>query len=144
MYVGNIMLVILNLPLIGVWVRVLKIPAKTLLPIILLCCMIGAYANKANYVEVITMIIFGVVGYILRKFRYELAPLVMALVLGPLLESNFRNSLTLADGSFTIFFTRPISGVIIVIALLLLISTGFKFYRKTKTKVEEETEDEEG
>jgi putative tricarboxylic transport membrane protein len=94
-------------------------------------------------VEVITMIIFGVVGYILRKFRYELAPLVMALVLGPLLEANFRNSLTLADGSFSIFFTRPISAVIITIALLLLASTGLSFYRKTKTKVEAETGEEE-
>jgi putative tricarboxylic transport membrane protein len=143
MYIGNVMLVILNLPLIGMWVQVLKIPAKTLLPIILLCCMIGAYANKANNVEVITMIIFGVVGYILRKFRYELAPLVMALVLGPLLEANFRNSLTLADGSFGIFFTRPISAVIITIALLLLASTGLSFYRKTKTRVEAETGEEE-
>jgi putative tricarboxylic transport membrane protein len=144
MYIGNVMLVILNLPLISMWVQVLKIPAKTLLPIILLCCMIGAYANKANNVEVITMIVFGVVGYILRKFRYELAPLVMALVLGPLLETNFRNSLTLSDGSFSIFFTRPISATIIIIALLLLASTGFSFYRKTKTKVEAETEEEEG
>jgi putative tricarboxylic transport membrane protein len=142
MYIGNIMLVLLNLPLISMWVQVLKIPAKTLLPIILLCCMIGAYANKSDNVEVIIMIVFGVVGYILRKFRYELAPLVMALVLGPLLETNFRNSLTMADGSFSIFFTRPISAVVITIALLLLASTGLSFYRKTKIKVEKETEDE--
>ena len=144
MYIGNVMLVVLNLPLIGIWVQVLKIPAKTLLPVILLCCMIGAYANKSNNVEVITMIAFGVVGYILRKLKYELAPLVMALVLGPLLEANFRNSLTLSHGSFGIFFTRPISLTVITIALFLLASTGFKFYRKTKTKVEEETEDEGG
>jgi putative tricarboxylic transport membrane protein len=144
MYIGNIMLVLLNLPLIGMWVKVLKIPAKTLLPLILLCCMIGAYANKSDHVEVIIMIAFGVVGYILRKFRYELAPLVMALVLGPLLEANFRNSLTLSDGRFSIFFTRPISGVIIVIALLLIVSTGFKFYRKKKMEVEAVTEEEEG
>jgi putative tricarboxylic transport membrane protein len=144
MYIGNIMLVVLNLPLISMWVQVLKIPAKTLLPLILLCCMIGAYANKSDHIEVVIMIAFGVVGYILRKFRYELAPLVMALVLGPLLEANFRNSLTLADGSFSIFFTRPISLTVITIALLLLASTGFKFYRKTKTKVEGETGEEGG
>jgi putative tricarboxylic transport membrane protein len=143
MYIGNIMLVVLNLPLISMWVQVLKIPAKTLLPIILLCCMIGAYANKSDSVEVITMIVFGVVGYVLRKFRYELAPLVMALVLGPLLETNFRNSLTLSDGSFGIFFTRPISAVVIIIALLLLASTGLSFYKKTKMKVEAETGEEE-
>jgi putative tricarboxylic transport membrane protein len=144
MYVGNIMLVLLNLPLIGMWVKVLKIPAKTLLPLILLCCMIGAYANKSDHVEVIIMIVFGVVGYILRKFRYELAPLVMALVLGPLLETNFRNSLTLSDGSFGIFFTRPISAVVIIIALLLLASTGLSFYKKAKTKVEAETGEDDG
>ena len=143
MYVGNIMLVILNLPLISMWVQVLKIPAKTLLPIILLCCMIGAYANKSDHIEVVIMIAFGVVGYILRKFRYELAPLVMALVLGPLLEANFRNSLSLADGSFSVFFTRPISAVIITIALLLIASTAFKFYRKTKTEVENKTDEGE-
>jgi len=144
MYIGNIMLVILNLPLIGIWVQVLKIPAKTLLPMILLCCMIGAYANKSNSVEVLTMIAFGVVGYALRKLKYELAPMVMALVLGPLLESNFRNSLTMSHGSFSIFFTRPISLTVIIAALALLASTGFKLYRKTKTKVEEKTEDEGG
>jgi putative tricarboxylic transport membrane protein len=138
MYVGNIMLVLLNLPLIGMWVKVLKVPPHILLPLILLCCLIGAYSNGNNSADVIIMVIFGVVGYVLRKLNYELAPLIMALVLGPLIESNFRNSLTMSDGGFAIFFQRPISAVVLIIAGLLLISTGFSTYRKTKTKIIEE------
>jgi putative tricarboxylic transport membrane protein len=138
MYVGNIMLVLLNLPLIGMWVKVLKVPPHILLPLILLCCLIGAYSNGNNSADVIIMVIFGVVGYALRKLNYELAPLIMALVLGPLIESNFRNSLTMSDGGFAIFFQRPISAVVLIIAGLLLISTGFSTYRKTKTKIIEE------
>jgi putative tricarboxylic transport membrane protein len=132
------MLVLLNLPLIGIWVKVLKVPPQVLLPLILLCCLIGAYSNGNNSADVIIMVIFGVVGYVLRKLNYELAPLIMALVLGPLIESNFRNSLTMSDGGFAIFFQRPISAVVLIIAGLLLISTGFSTYRKTKTKIIEE------
>jgi putative tricarboxylic transport membrane protein len=135
MYVGNIMLVLLNLPLIGIWVKVLKVPPHILLPLILLCCLIGAYANGNNSADVIIMVIFGVVGYVLRKLNYELAPLIMALVLGPLIESNFRNSLTMSDGGFGIFFQRPISAVVLIIAGLLLLSTGFSTYRKAKTRI---------
>jgi putative tricarboxylic transport membrane protein len=145
MYVGNIMLVLLNLPLIGIWVKVLKIPPQVLLPLILLCCLIGSYANGNNAADVIIMVIFGVVGYVLRKLNYELAPLIMALVLGPLIESNFRSSLTMSDGSFAIFFQRPISAIVLIIAGLLLLSTGFSTYRKAKTKIIAEAggEDEE-
>jgi putative tricarboxylic transport membrane protein len=84
------------------------------------------------------MVTFGVIGYVLRKLNYELAPLIMALVLGPMIESNFRSSLTMSDGGFGIFFQRPISAVVLIIAGLLLISTGFSTYRKTKTKIIEE------
>lgn len=135
MYLGNIMLLFLNLPLIGIWVKVLKVPARVLLPLILLCCLIGSYANGNNSADVIIMLIFGVVGYALRKLGYELAPLIMALVLGPMIESNFRNSLTMSDGSLTIFFQRPISAVVLVIAGILLCTTGFSTYRKTKTRI---------
>jgi putative tricarboxylic transport membrane protein len=138
MYLGNIMLVLLNLPLIGMWVKVLKVPPHILLPVILLCCLIGSYAANNNSADVIIMVTFGIVGYILRKIGYELAPLIMALVLGPMIESNFRNSLTMSDGGFAIFFQRPISAVVLIIAGLLLLSTGFSTYRKTKTRIIEE------
>ena len=90
MYLGNIMLVLLNLPLIGIWVKILKIPYRLLMPLILLCCLIGAYSISSNVVDIIIMVIFGIVGYILRKFDYEMAPLILAYVLGPMLEKHFR------------------------------------------------------
>jgi len=135
MYVGNAMLLLLNLPLIGLWVKVLKIPYRILMPLILLFCLIGAYSINNNIVEVIIMVIFGVVGYIMRKFDYEEAPLVLAFILGPLLETNFRHSLIMSDGSLSIFFERPISLVAIVISALLFISTGLSYYQRTKIKI---------
>jgi putative tricarboxylic transport membrane protein len=141
MYVGNIMLLLLNLPLIGIWVKVLEIPKKILMPSILLCCLIGAYATNNNAVDVIIMIIFGIAGYILRKHEYELAPIILALVLGPLLETNFRNALIIGDGRLTIFFEKPISAVLLSISALLFLSTGFSNYRKTKKRIVEEVGD---
>jgi putative tricarboxylic transport membrane protein len=139
MYVGNVLLLILNLPLVGLWVKVLKVPPRLLLPLILLACLIGAYATNSNVIDIAVMIIFGVVGYILRKAGYELAPLIMALVLGPMMETNWRSALIMSDGSPLIFVTRPISVTFLIISALLLLSTGFSAYRKTKTRVVEET-----
>jgi len=139
MYVGNIALVILNLPLVGLWVQILKVPYRMLMPLILLCCLIGSYATSNLSTDVGIMVIFGMVGYILIKAGYQVAPLILALVLGPLMEKNFRNSLTISDGSILIFFTRPISITFLIISVLLLLSTGFSSYRKTKTRIAEET-----
>jgi len=138
MYVGNVMLLLLNLPLIGIWVKVLKVPYRMLMPLILLCCLIGAYATSNNAVDVVIMIIFGIAGYVLRKLQYELAPLILAMILGPLAETNFRASLILSDGSLLIFLQKPISAVILCISALLLLSTGLSAYRKTKTRMIEE------
>jgi putative tricarboxylic transport membrane protein len=139
MYVGNVALLLLNLPFIGMWVKILKVPHRMLIPLIVLCCLIGAYATNNNAVDIIVMGFFGMAGYFLRKLGYELAPLILALVLGPVLETNFRNSLILSDGRLAIFFERPISAVLLVISVLLLISAGFSAYRKTKTTMEEKT-----
>jgi putative tricarboxylic transport membrane protein len=141
MYLGNIMLVLLNLPLIGIWVKILKIPYRLLMPLILLCCLIGAYSINSNVADIVVMIIFGVIGYILRKFDYEMAPLILAYVLGPMLEKHFRTALTMSDGDLTVFVTRPISGVTLAISFMLLISTGFSYYRKMKAQVIKEEED---
>ncbi len=138
MYMGNIMLLILNLPLIGIWIKVLKVPYRMLMPLILLCCLIGSYATACNTTDIIIMVFFGVIGYILRKNDYELAPFILAMVLGPLLETNFRNALIIADGSFMIFLMKPISATLLAIAFLLLLSTGFSSYRKAKTRIIEE------
>jgi putative tricarboxylic transport membrane protein len=134
MYLGNIMLLLLNLPLIGIWVKVLKIPYRILMPLILLFCFIGSYSINNNIADVIVMIIFGIVGYILRKFDYEEAPLVMAFILGPMLETAFRQSLIMSDGRFSIFLERPISFVALVISALLFISSGFSYYRKARLR----------
>jgi putative tricarboxylic transport membrane protein len=125
MYVGNVMLLALNLPLIPVWVQVLKIPDRYLYPLILIFCLIGAYSISNSVFDVLIMMIFGVVGYLFRKFEYQGAPLLLAFVLGPLLDFNLRQALLVSEGRFLDFFTRPISAVTLSLAALLLLSNAF-------------------
>ncbi len=132
MYVGNIMLLVLNLPLIGLWVKLLKVPYAILFPLILLFCLIGAYTASNKIVDVYIMIFFGLMGYLLRKYRYEAAPLILAFVLGPMLEDALRQSLIISEGSLKIFFARPISGTILVFTLLLLFSPLLPRIRKKR------------
>jgi putative tricarboxylic transport membrane protein len=133
MYIGNVMLLILNLPLIPMWVQVLKIPPKFLYPFILLFCLIGGYTINNDIFDVLVMIIFGIVGYLFRKFEYEGAPLILAFVLGPMFDLNLRQALLISDGSFIPFFTRPISAITLCIAIILLILSIFPtLYNKIK------------
>jgi putative tricarboxylic transport membrane protein len=122
MYLGNVMLLILNLPLIGLWVQVLRVPYRILFPLILLFCLIGVYSVSNSIFDIYVMIGFGAVGYLMKKFEYEGAPLVLAFVLGPLLENNLRKSLILSQGDFAIFVTRPLSAACLALAILLLVS----------------------
>jgi putative tricarboxylic transport membrane protein len=122
MYIGNIMLLILNLPLIGIWVQVLKVPYRILFPLILLFCLIGVYSVSNAVFDIYVMILFGGVGYLMKKLDYEPAPLVLAFVLGPLLENNLRKALILSRGDFVIFLSRPISAACLGLALALLLS----------------------
>lgn len=122
MYLGNAMLLILNLPLIALWVKILDIPYRFLFPLIFLFCLIGAYAIGNNILDVFIMIVFGIVGYLMKKYGYEPAPLVLAFVLGPILEVAFRQSLIISHGSFMIFVSRPVSAVFLFITLFLLVS----------------------
>ena len=122
MYIGNIMLLILNLPLITIWVQVLNVPYKILFPLILLFCLIGVYTVMNSVFDIYIMLFFGVMGYLMKKFGYEGAPLVLAFVLGPLMENNLRKSLIISQGDFSIFFVRPLAAASLIIALLLLIS----------------------
>ena len=142
MYIGNVLLVLLNLPLIGFWVQLLKIPYRILLPLILLFCLIGAYSLNNSTFDVSVMIFFGGVGYLMRKFRYESAPLVLAFIMGPILEQNLRQALLMSGGSFTIFVSRPISAVTLAIAFLLLLSNVLPFMKKKREKVEEVLKEE--
>jgi len=116
MYIGNAMLLVLNMPLIGMWVQVLKLPYRILFPLILMFCIVGVFASGNAVFDVFVMVVFGVLGYLMRKFGYEPAPLVLAFVLGPMLENNLRKSLILSHGDFQIFVARPISAVCLVLA----------------------------
>src|SRR3990167_5925959 len=122
MYIGNLMLLVLNLPLIGMWVQVLRVPYRILFPLILLFCLVGVYTVGNTVFDIYVMILFGLVGYLMKKLEYEPAPLVLAFVLGPLLENNLRKAMILSQGSFAIFVTRPISAVCLLVALFLLVS----------------------
>jgi putative tricarboxylic transport membrane protein len=139
MYIGNAMLLVLNLPLIGVWVQILKVPYPILFPLILLFCLIGAYSLNSNPVEIGLMLIFGVLGYLMKKFKFDGAPLVLAMVLGPLMDNSLRQSLLMSGGSGMIFFTRPICLVIfgaVAIILLLPVLPLISRIRKTVGEAE--------
>jgi putative tricarboxylic transport membrane protein len=136
MYIGNVMLLILNLPLIPLWVQVLKVPYRILFPLILLLCIIGAFSVNDSGFDVFVMVVFGVAGYLFRKFGYECAPLILAFVLGPMLELNFRQALLGSQGSFSIFFSSPISAGAILVAISLFVTSLIPHFNKggRKTK----------
>ena len=121
MYIGNIALLILNFPLVGIWASILKVPQAILLTVILLLTMVGAFAINNSLLDVIVLIVAGSLGYLFRKIDFDVAPIVVALVLGPMLETTLRESLYMSRGDLTIFVTRPISGTIIGILALFLV-----------------------
>jgi putative tricarboxylic transport membrane protein len=122
MYIGNAMLVALNLPLIGLWVRILKIPYYLLAPLIMMVCLIGAYSLNNSVVDLVIMVLFGILGYLLNKYDYPAAPLILALVLGPMFEESLRQALILSGGSPLIFVSHPISAILVIISISLLVS----------------------
>ena len=122
MWVGNLMLVVLNLPLIGLWVRLLSVPYRYLYPAILLFCVIGLYSLQSSVLDVFLAAGFGLLGYVFIKLRCEPAPLLLGFVLGPMLEDNFRRALTISRGDPTVFVTRPLSGALLAVATLLLLA----------------------
>jgi len=121
MYIGNGMLLVLNLPLIPMWVKVLKVPYYLLYPLILLFCLIGAYSLDNTVADIVIMLIFGILGFLMKKLRYDGAPMILALVLGQKLETSLRRSLIMSQGDFSIFVTRPISLGFLITSVLLLI-----------------------
>lgn len=135
MYIGNVMLLVLNLPLIGLWVQVLKVPYKVLFPLILLFCVIGAYSINSSTFDIAVMLVFGVLGYLMRKYKFECAPMVLAFVLGPMFEKSLRLSLLLSDGSFLIFFTRPIAAAGMIATFLMLGSCIIPSLRKKREEI---------
>jgi putative tricarboxylic transport membrane protein len=138
MYIGNVMLLVLNLPLIPLWIQVLRVPYRVLFPLILLFCIVGAYGINNNIFDVLVMLIFGFVGYLFRKFEYEGAPLLLSFILGRILELSLRQSLILSKGSFLIFFTRPISAVATILAIIIFGTSLIPYFAKRRQ--EEQTE----
>ena len=120
MYVGNVVLLILNLPMVGVFVNLLRIPYPVLYPAILVFCILGVYAVNGSVVDVWIMAGTGLLGYLLRKFNYETAPIVLGLVLAPMLEMSFRQSLAMSSGNYAIFVNRPIAATMLLVGLGLL------------------------
>ena len=132
MWIGNFMLIILNLPMIGVWVKLLTIPYKHLYPAILVFCCIGVYTVNNTTFDIFLTAGFGVIGYLFTKLGCEAPPLLLGFVLGPMMEENFRRALLLARGDFTIFFTRPLSLALLIAAVALVAIVTLPAVRKTR------------
>jgi putative tricarboxylic transport membrane protein len=120
MWIGNLMLLVMNLPLIGVWVSLLRVPYRLLFPAILALCCIGAYTVSNSLFDVWLVLLFGLIGYFFIKIGVEPAPLVLGFVLGPMLEEHFRRAMLISGGDMTVFLTRPISATLLVLAAFLL------------------------
>jgi putative tricarboxylic transport membrane protein len=121
MYVGNLVLLVLNLPLVGLFVNLLRVPYAVLYPSILVFCVLGVYAVNGSVVDVWIMLIMGVLGYVLRKLSFETAPIVLGVVLAPMIELSLRQSLAMSDGDYAIFLTRPITTTLLATGALLVI-----------------------
>jgi putative tricarboxylic transport membrane protein len=135
MWIGNLMLIIINLPLVGVWVTLLRVPYRLLFPSIIVFCCIGIYSINNSPTDVMISAMYGVVGYWLIKHDFEAAPMLLGFVLGPLMEENLRRAMLIARGDATVFFTRPISGGLLAVAILLLILAVLPMIRKRREEV---------
>jgi putative tricarboxylic transport membrane protein len=121
MYVGNLVLLILNLPMVGLFVNILRVPYPVLYPTIVLFCLLGVYAVNSSVAEVWIAIGMGALGYLLRKLGFEPAPIVLGVILAPMIEVSLRQSLSMSDGRYGIFLERPISAVMLGVAVTLLL-----------------------
>jgi putative tricarboxylic transport membrane protein len=138
MWIGNAMLLVINLPLIGMWVSLLRIPYRFLFPAIIMFCSIGAYASMNSVFSVWLMLGWGILGYFFKKIGVQATPLILGFVLGPQLEEYFRRAMAISDGNALVFVQRPISLVFLVISLLFVISMTIPGLRKKKDKIVEE------
>jgi putative tricarboxylic transport membrane protein len=135
MWIGNLMLIIINLPLVGVWVTLLRVPYRLLFPSIIVFCCIGIYSINNSPTDVMISAAYGIVGYWLIKHDFEAAPMLLGFVLGPLMEENLRRAMLIARGDATVFFTRPISGGLLAVAILLLVLAVLPMIRKRREEV---------
>jgi putative tricarboxylic transport membrane protein len=135
MWIGNLMLIVINLPLVGIWVRLLRLPYRLLFPCILIFCSIGIYSVNNAPMDVILAGAFGFFGYWLVKHDFEPAPLLLGMVLGPLMEDNLRRAMLISRGDVTVFLTRPLSAVLLALAALLLVLSVLPAIRKSRDEV---------
>jgi TctA family transporter len=136
MWIGNLMLLVLNLPLIGIWVKLLSVPYRLLYPAILLFCAVGVYSVGNNVYDIGVMLLFGIVGYVLIRLEADPTPLLLGLVLGPLMEQNLRRAMVIADGDWTVFFTKPISAALLAAAaglVVLIVLPNLRRARATRS-----------
>jgi putative tricarboxylic transport membrane protein len=134
MYIGNVVLLFFNLPLVGVWVQMLRVPYSIMAPLIVMICSIGVYSLKNDVDDVLMMFIFGIFGYILRKFKFELGPLILSFVLGRILERSLSQALIISSGDVSVFVTKPISAVLLGIVFLMLLTPLALMLRQNKAE----------
>ncbi len=132
MYIGNVMLLILNLPLIGIWVQLLRVPYSFLAPLIMVLTLVGVYSVNNNVFDIWVMLVMGVFGYVARKLKFDLGPLLLAFVLGPIMERSLRQALLISNGDGSVFFTRPISGSLMAIAIAFVLYNLWAAWRKKR------------
>src|SRR5438876_2761389 len=135
MWLGNLMLVVINLPLVGLWVTLLRVPYRLLYPAIVVFCCIGIYSINNSPTDVVIAALYGIVGYWFVKHDFEPAPMLLGFVLGPLMEENLRRAMLIARGDATVFFTRPISAVLLSTAIILLIIAALPKIRRRRDEV---------
>ncbi len=126
MYIGNFMLLVFNLPLVGVFAKIIRIPLYLLMPLVLLLCLVGVYSINNSILDIWLMIGFGLLGYLMRRLEFDVAPLVLALVLGPMMERSFRETMMIGQGDLTVFLTRPISATLLAAGTLVMIAPLLK------------------
>ncbi len=132
MWVGNLMLLVLNLPLVGLWIKLLKIPYRFLFPSILVFCCVAVFSIGKSQNDLMLAATFGLCGYLLVKLGFELAPLILGFVLGPLLEENFRRSMLVSGGDLAIFVKHPVSLAMLILTALLVATVVFPAVRKSR------------
>ncbi len=135
MWIGNLMLIIINVPLVGIWVRLLRVPYRLMFPSIVVFCCIGIYSVNNAPVDVILAGAFGLIGYWLVKHEFEPAPLLLGMVLGPLMEENLRRALLISRGDWSVFVMRPLSAVLIAAAAGLLVLAVLPTLRRKRDEV---------
>jgi putative tricarboxylic transport membrane protein len=136
MYIGNLILIILNIPMVGLFVNLLRVPFRFLFPMILMICLVGIYSMKASQLDLWILMVSGGLGFILRRFAFDIAPLVMALLLGPIMEDTFRQSLMMSGGDIRIFFHSGISFILLGLSVLIIILEVLNYFRRQRPSAE--------